>query len=132
MTVVLAYIRTPEGDAALEAAVSEATTRSTGVLVVNVTRPVADVDSPFSAEQTLDAVAARVREAGLTVEVRQLPPGAEPADGVLEVAAEVRPDLLVIGLRRRSPVGKLLMGSTAQRILLEADCAVLAVKASGD
>ena len=46
-------------------------------------------------------------------------------------AASVSADLVVIGLRRRSPVGKLLMGSVAQRILLGADCAVLAVKPAG-
>jgi nucleotide-binding universal stress UspA family protein len=35
---------------------------------------------------------------------------------------------VVIGMRRRTPVGKLLMGSVAQRILLGAECAALAVK----
>jgi nucleotide-binding universal stress UspA family protein len=54
--------------------------------------------------------------------------GADVGDQVLEVADEVSADLIVIGLRRRSPVGKLLMGSVAQRILLGAECAVTAVK----
>jgi len=44
------------------------------------------------------------------------------------VANETDADLIVIGLRRRTPVGKLILGSNAQRILLDAPCAVLAVK----
>jgi nucleotide-binding universal stress UspA family protein len=52
----------------------------------------------------------------------------EIADEVLRVAQEVDASVIVIGLRKRSPVGKLLMGSSAQRILLEADRPVLAVK----
>jgi len=40
-------------------------------------------------------------------------------------------DLLVIGIRHRNPVGKLLLGSVAQRIILDATCPVLAVKPDG-
>jgi nucleotide-binding universal stress UspA family protein len=130
VTVLLAYIRTPEGDAALAVAIAEASRRETGVVVVNVTRPAAEVDSPVSAEQNLDAVAARFAEAGVPVEVRQLPAGTDPADGVIAVATETGPDVVVIGLRRRTAVGKLIVGSTSQQILLGVDAPVLAVKAA--
>lgn len=130
MTVLLAYIRTPEGDAALAAAIEEARRRGTGAVVVNVTRPASTVDSPVSAEQNLDAVAARFAEAGVPVEVRQLPAGTDPADGIVVVATETGPDVVVIGLRRRTAVGKLIVGSTSQRILLGVDVPVLAVKAA--
>ena len=51
------------------------------------------------------------------------------ADDLDAIADEVGADLIVIGLRRRSPVGKLILGSAASRILLTAHHAVLAVKA---
>jgi len=130
VTVLLAYIRTPEGDAALAAAVDEARRRETGAVVVNVTRPADEVDSPLSAEQNLDAVAARFAEAGVPVEVRQLEAGTDPAEGVIAVATEIGPDVVVIGLRRRTAVGKLIVGSTSQRILLGVDAPVLAAKAA--
>ena len=47
---------------------------------------------------------------------------------VLEVARETDAALIVVGVRHRSPVGKALMGSVGQRILLDARCPVLAVK----
>ena len=53
----------------------------------------------------------------------------DPAEDLISVADEESADFIVIGLRRRSPVGKLILGSNAQRILLDASCPVLAVKA---
>ena len=56
--------------------------------------------------------------------------GQEPAEDLIAAAEEFGAELIVIGLRRRSPVGKLLMGSDAQRILLDSPVPVLAVKAA--
>ncbi len=69
-----------------------------------------------------------LEEKGLEHEVRQLVRGNDPAEDLISVAEEEKADFIVIGLRRRSPVGKLILGSNAQRILLDASCPVLAVK----
>ena len=80
-------------------------------------------------ERELEDVGARLAAAGVEHEVRQLVRGNEPAIDIIDVAREVDADFIVIGLRRRSPVGKLILGSIAQQVLLDADCPVLAVKA---
>ena len=54
----------------------------------------------------------------------------DPADDLIRVADDVAADFIVIGLRRRSPVGKLILGSNAQRVLLDSPCPVLAVKSA--
>jgi nucleotide-binding universal stress UspA family protein len=129
VTVTLAYVFTPEGDAALAAALEEAQRRSTDVIVVNVTRPATGEASPYSEEQELDAVQARMAMVGVASEVRELPAGTDPVDAIIEAAQETGSELVVIGLRRRTALGKLVLGSTAQRLLLGLDCPVLAVKA---
>jgi nucleotide-binding universal stress UspA family protein len=129
MSILLAYIHTPEGDAALSAAIDEARRRGTKADVVTVTRPVAETDTSMSTEQRLDAVTAVFEAAGVEVEIHQLPAGTDRAGGILSVVEETSPDLVVIGMRRRSPVGELLVGSTSQRIMRLAECPVLLVKA---
>ena len=53
-------------------------------------------------------------------------------DVILDTARDSRAELIVLGIRRRSPVGKIIMASTAQRVLLESPCPVLCVKAVYD
>ena len=52
------------------------------------------------------------------------------SDELLDLAGELDAELIVIGLRRRSAVGKLLLGSAAQNVLLNATVPVLAVHVS--
>ena len=115
------------GEAALARAVEEARLRRGRVVVVNATRGDALVDDRYADEDQLARLATELAASGVEVDVRRSM-GADVGDQVLAVAGDVAADLIVIGLRRRSPVGKLLMGSVAQRILLGAECAVLAVK----
>lgn len=129
MTVVVGYVPKPEGRAALERAVDEALLRGERLVVLNSSRGQALVDARFAGQDDWEAVHAMLRGRGVDAEVRQLVHDEEAADAVVGLAADVRAGLIVIGLRRRSPVGKLILGSTAQQILLDAPCPVLAVMA---
>jgi len=131
MAVVVGYVPTEEGRAALRRAANECKLRGTRLVVINSNRGGKDLDAAEAAryEAELDAIRAELDTAGIAHEVRQLVRGLEPAEDIIAVAEEVSADFIVIGLRRRSPVGKLILGSNAQRILLEAPCPVLAVKA---
>lgn len=119
--VVVAYAPTPEGEAALAAGVAEASTRGSGLVVAQ---------APRSARRGADDALERLlADPPVPVEVRRASEATEPADHVLAICEDVDAVLLVIGLRRRSPVGKLILGTNAQRILLDAPCPVLAVRA---
>ena len=131
MTIVVGFVSTKEGRAALSRAVEEARLRQSKLVVINSNRGGRDYDDDTSqtAEAELQRVTDELRGDGLELEVRQLVRGNEPAEDLIAVATDTDADLIVIGLRRRTPVGKLILGSNAQRILLDAPCAVLAVKA---
>ena len=130
-TIVVGYVAKPEGDAALKRAIEEAKLRDSKLVVVNSHRGGDDFDGTASrqADQVIERVKAQLAESGVEHEVRQLVRGFEPAEDLIGIAETADADLIVIGLRRRSPVGKLILGSNAQRILLDAQCPVLAVKA---
>ncbi|SES35412.1 Universal stress protein family protein [Pedococcus cremeus] len=128
-TIVVGYIPSPEGVAAFERAKNEAVLRAESLVVVNSGESGNFAKPSFAKAQDLEAIESELTEAGLKHEVVQPTTNGTPAEEILRVVADRDADLLVIGLRRRSPVGKLFMGSTAQQLLLDAPCSVLAVKA---
>jgi nucleotide-binding universal stress UspA family protein len=134
MAVVVGYVLTEEGRAALRRASEESLLRRTKLIVINSSRGGKDFDAAdarrFEAE--LIAVQSQLDEVGVEHEVRRLVRGNDPAQDLIEVADEVNADFIVIGLRKRTPLGKMFLGSNAQRILLEASCPVLAVKAGAN
>ena len=130
MTIVVGYVPTPEGEAALAAAISEARLREEPLHVVNTSRGDSLVDSRFASADALAAVRTRLDESGVVYEVDQQVGGHDASEELVDIADRVRASMIVIGLRRRSPTGKLITGSQAQGILLDAHCPVLAVKAN--
>ena len=129
MTIVVGYVPKPEGRAALDRAVEEARLRGGPLVVVNASRGDALVDAGYAGIQEIELVKSRLAESGVEFELRQLVRGHEPADEVVDLAEELGAELVVIGMRHRTAVGKFLLGSTAQRILMDAPCPVLTVKA---
>jgi nucleotide-binding universal stress UspA family protein len=130
MTIVVGYVPTPEGEAALSAAISEAGRREEPLHVINTSRGDAFADDRFASEKALAAVRARLDEAGVVYEIEQEVRGREASEEIVDTADRIKASLIVIGLRRRTVTGKMITGSQAQRILLDAHCPVLAVKAS--
>ena len=125
MAVVVSFTDRPEGRAALAAAAIEARRRGTEMIVVVCTRD----DGARTDPQLGDRVIAGHVGPETSWSAHRVTGSEDPADEIVTVAEEVGAELIVIGLRRRSPVGKLILGSNAQRILLDAACPVLAVKA---
>jgi nucleotide-binding universal stress UspA family protein len=131
MAIVVGYIPTPEGEAALVRGALEARLRQTSLIVVSSKDPAREPDKAAVArfETELEGVQGRLEKEGLEYDVRRLDTGRMASEDLLEVAEKEDADLIVIGLRRRSPIGKLILGSSAQQILLNAECPVVAVKA---
>jgi nucleotide-binding universal stress UspA family protein len=117
-TIVVGYSSKPEGRAALQRAIAEAGLRHSQLIVVHT-----------SPDEELATLQAELDSSGVAHTIRQAPDTLDPAEELITTADVSSAEFIVIGLRRRSPVGKLLLGSNAQRVLLDASCPVLAVKA---
>lgn len=116
------------GGAALEHGVAEAQLRGTSLLVINTSKGDSLADQSFADNAHLEELEGKLAASGVDHEVRQIV-GDETVDVILEAMTAPSAELLVIGIRDRTPpVGKLLMGSTAQRLLLSCRKPVLAVK----
>lgn len=127
MTVVLGYVRTDEGNAALATAL-DLLQDGERLVVVNKSEP-DELGGEFSEEQEADAFHDRLAEQGVDAEVLTLTAADEPAEVIVSQAVASDARLVVIGMRRRSPVGKMLLGSTAQEVLFNAPCPVVTARA---
>jgi nucleotide-binding universal stress UspA family protein len=139
-SIVVGIDGSPTAEIALDRAIKLACVSGARLHVVSAYEPIparvsgAPAGEHFQAPSDFkaDAVLQRAldRSATRELQVEQHAPKGAAADALISVAQDSGAELIVIGLRRRTPVGKLILGSQAQSILLQADCPVLAVKDS--
>jgi nucleotide-binding universal stress UspA family protein len=125
--IVVGYTADAFGRAALDHGIDEARRRDTNVLVINSTAGDAYADPAFAQHDQAREVEARLATSGVAHQWSQ-PVGVDAATELLSAMERADAELLVIGVKHRSPVGKLLLGSVSQRVLLECPKPVLAVK----
>ncbi|BBY47090.1 universal stress protein [Mycolicibacterium sp. GCM10028919] len=125
--IVIGYTADRFGQAALDHGIEQARLRDTGVLVINSTAGDAYADSTFAQSDGVRDLQARLSTSGVPFEFSQ-PVGVDAATELLTAMDRPEAEMLVIGIKHRNPVGKLLMGSVSQQVLLECPKPVLAVK----
>jgi nucleotide-binding universal stress UspA family protein len=132
MKIVAGFLRSAEGRAALRRAIEEAKLRDAQLLVVHSMRGGErdELEQVLTYREEFEQLEQQLKDASIDYRLVEYARGNAPAEDLLQAAKDEGADLIVIGIRRRSPVGKLVLGSNAQDILLNAECAVLAVKAS--
>ena len=129
MTILVAYVPRPEGQAALNKGIELAKSQNETLLVVNTSPGGSKENTSFADVQDYERVEAILAKSGLDTEFKQFVRGRTAVEEIDELVETRRISMLVIGLRKRSAVGKLILGSVAQELLLTVSCPVLAVKA---
>lgn len=126
MKLVVAYRASELGEKVLAHAIQRA--RQSGALIYLVTSLVGGGDTPEEAiEQArtdLDQAAALLAENGIAAETHLLIRGLSSGEDVVQFAREIGADEIIVGIWKKSKVGKILFGSTAQDVILKAGCPV--------
>jgi nucleotide-binding universal stress UspA family protein len=130
VTILVAYVPRPEGHAALDKGMEIAKRRQERLLVVNAGPGGRKEDPSLADVQDAERVEKLLAASGLDAEFKQFVRGESAVAEIEALVDALQVSVLVIGLRKRTAVGKLILGSVAQSLLLSVPCPVLAVKAS--
>ena len=129
MTILVAYVPRPEGRAALDKGIEIATRRQERLVVVNASPGGKEDETVLVDGYEGERVEERLAQLPIQAEFKQFVRGRSTLDEIEALVTELNVSVLMIGLRKRTAVGKLLLGSMAQEILMTIPCPILAVKA---
>lgn len=126
MTLLVAYANTAEGAAALRHGRLLADKEGADLVVFDLDASSTEDDRSLPATVADEDGGVAARWFAKAADARS------PADELIDLADQMGVDLIVVGVRRRSAIGKFVLGSNAQHIILDAHMPVLAVKADDD
>lgn len=129
MKILVAYDEDRLGSKVLDYALKRATESGAYVYIIHTFDSNTKEDEFSECENRLNEIKQEVFEKnGIECEVHILVRGLSPGEDIVQYAAQKNADEIVIGIEKRSRVGKLMFGSTARYVILESHCPVLAVK----
>lgn len=130
MKILLGYKEGRIGKRTMEVAVKQAKAFDGEVLIVTSLEggDKTETHEIDEVEKNFEQIKVYFDEAGIKNETQLLIRGLETGEDIVKFAKEKNVDLVIIGVKNRSKVGKLLFGSTAQAVILESPCPVLVVK----
>jgi nucleotide-binding universal stress UspA family protein len=130
MSVIVGYLSSERGHAALELGISEARLRDTDLVVVHSLHGagVDDDEDVVASDRDLEILDEELSKEGITFSIHNYVRGNEPAEDIVQAAKDMGGELIVIGLRQRTSAGKFLLGSNAHDILMNAPCPVLTIR----
>lgn len=130
MKILVSYNGTKESRAALDLALTHAKLFNARMLVVSSSEggKAEKVEEINRIKQDLDTIQKEITEAGVECQVEQLARGLMPGEDIVLFAEENDIDQIYVGIRKKSRTSKLILGSTAQYIILKAKCPVISVK----
>jgi nucleotide-binding universal stress UspA family protein len=131
MSIVVGYIDTPEGNAALERAIAEAKLRGERLVVVHSAIGGAGqtAEEAIANSEAIELVTERLEAEAVGFSIHDYVRGNTPAQDIMAAVRDHGGTMIVIGIRTRSATGKLLLGSNAMDILHDTTVPVLCVKA---
>jgi nucleotide-binding universal stress UspA family protein len=129
MKIMVGYDRSKVAKDALELAKKHAKAFDAKVHVLTSLEQSNDlqIEDIQRAEHELEYETASLKEDNISCETQAIVSLLSPGEDLIQFAEENEIDEIVIGVRRRSKVGKLIFGSTAQFVILNAPCPVVSV-----
>jgi nucleotide-binding universal stress UspA family protein len=130
MKILVAYRDTKESQLALELAKTHSRYFDAEILLVSSSEGGKGEDPEEISKMTmrLEEIKTALVQEGIPCEVTQLARGLSPGEDIVFYADENHVDMIYVGIQKKSRTSKLLLGSTAQYIILKASCPVISVK----